>query len=84
MQIRGAPALQLERGNLVGCLDQRKKSFEEEGLFDRRFAEAHGRETVIREMPARADQGQGGIDLQIGDRPLAICQRLQPRGQVRG
>ena len=76
MKIGGAAAVELDRGNEIGRLDQRQKPFEEEDLLDRRLAEAHRRQPIILEMPAGADQSERGIDLQIGNRPLAYRSAL--------
>src|SRR6185312_5035585 len=74
MKVGGAAAVELDRGNEIGRLHERQKPFEEEGLFDRRFTEAQGREPIIVEMPAGVDQSERGIDLQINNSPLVIGQ----------
>ena len=84
MQIGGAASCEFDRRHEIGCLKKRQQPFEEVCLLNGRLAEAHRRQPVILEMAARADEGQLGIALQIGHRPLAIRQRLQPLSDVRG
>ena len=80
MKVGRAAAIKLDRRHEERCLDQRQKPLQEEDLLDRRFAKPNGREPIIVEMTAGADQRERGVNLQISDRPLAIGQLSQPLG----
>ena len=84
MKVGGAAAIKFDRWHEERRLLQRQQPLEKEDLLGRRFAQPDGRQSIILEMPAGADQQERGINLQIRNRSLVIGQLSQPLGKACG